>query len=165
MRWPQTLYDRRCASACQGRHHRCSRLQKKLVSLDYFFFCKEKRKLFVNKRCQASSRTSAAICTSESVWNSSFTFWIVKIMFHTFILFFWFLVFWSLWLCDFLSGLFPSYPSCLAKCKQRSCNIFVTSLPKVTKNQKWKNGMKETYVCSDSYQELTKDCRLHQTWC
>ena len=68
-----------CASACQGRHHRCPRLQKKLVSLDYFFFCKEKRKLFVNKRCQASSRTSAAICTSESVWNLSFTFWIGKI--------------------------------------------------------------------------------------
>ena len=41
--------------------------QKKFVSLVYFFFCKEKRKLFVNKRCQASSRTSAAICTSESV--------------------------------------------------------------------------------------------------
>ena len=28
-------------------------------------------------------------------------------------------------------------PSCLAKCKQRLCNIFVTLLPKVTKNQIW----------------------------
>ena len=33
--------------------------------------------------------------------------------------------------------LFPSCPSCLAKCRQRLRNIFVTSLPKVTKNQKW----------------------------
>ena len=32
---------------------------------------------------------------------------------------------------------FLSCPSCLAKCKQRLCNIFVTSLPKVTKNKKW----------------------------
>ena len=35
---------------------------------------------------------------------------------------------------------FPSCPSCLAKCKQRLCNIFVTSSPKVTKNQQRKMG-------------------------
>ena len=53
---------------------------------------------------------------------------------------FWFLVFWSLQLLDFLS-FFPSCPSCLAKCKQRLRNIFVTSSPKVTKtkNEKWDN--------------------------
>ena len=33
---------------------------------------------------------------------------------------------------------FRFFPSCLAKCKQRLCNIFVTLSPKVTKNQKWK---------------------------
>ena len=33
---------------------------------------------------------------------------------------------------------FPSCPSYLAKCKQRLRNIFVTSLPKVTINQKQK---------------------------
>ena len=32
---------------------------------------------------------------------------------------------------------FPSGPSCLEKCKQRLRNIFVTSLSKVTKNEKW----------------------------
>ena len=32
---------------------------------------------------------------------------------------------------------FPSCPSCLAKCKQRLCNIFISSSPKVTKNEKW----------------------------
>ena len=53
---------------------------------------------------------------------------------------FWFLVFWSLQLRDFLSVFFPSFPSCLAKCKQRLRNIFVTSSPKVTKNQKRKMG-------------------------
>ena len=44
---------------------------------------------------------------------------------HIFV--FWFLVFWSLYLHDFLSRFFPSYPSCLAKCKQRLwfCIIFV----------------------------------------
>ena len=55
---------------------------------------------------------------------------------HIFV--FWFLVFWSLQLHDF-----PPCPSCLAKCKQRFCNIFVTGLPKVTKN---KNGMNETFM-------------------
>ena len=43
---------------------------------------------------------------------------------------------------DFLSLFWPC-PSCLAKCKQRFCNIFVTGLPKVTKN---KNGMNETFM-------------------
>ena len=36
---------------------------------------------------------------------------------------------------------FPSCPSCLAKCKQRLRNIFVTSSPKVTKNKKRKMGL------------------------
>ena len=56
---------------------------------------------------------------------------------HIFV--FWFLVFWSLQLHDFLSGFFLSCPSCRAKCKLRLriyFHIFVTSLPKVTKNQK-----------------------------
>ena len=43
----------------------------------------------------------------------------------------------SLQLRDFLNFEFPSCPSCLAKCKQRLFNIFVTSSPKVTKNEKW----------------------------
>ena len=38
--------------------------------------------------------------------------------------------------CVILFPFFPSCPSCLAKCKQRLRNIFVTSSPKVTKNQK-----------------------------
>ena len=41
---------------------------------------------------------------------------------------------------------FPSCPSCLVKCKQRLYNIFVTSSPKVTKNQNTKFGMNETKV-------------------
>ena len=36
--------------------------------------------------------------------------------------------------------LFPSCTSYLVKCKQRLRNIFVTSLPKVTKNKKQKMG-------------------------
>ena len=32
---------------------------------------------------------------------------------------------------------FSSWLSCLAKCKQRYFRIFVTSSPKVTKNEKW----------------------------
>ena len=36
--------------------------------------------------------------------------------------------------------LFPSFPSCLAKCKQRLHDIFITSSPKVTKNQRQKMG-------------------------
>ena len=40
----------------------------------------------------------------------------------------------------FFPVFFPSCPSCLAKCKQRFGNIFVTSSPKVTKNQKPKMG-------------------------
>jgi hypothetical protein len=35
-------------------------------------------------------------------------------------------------LCDFLSG----FIFCVAKSKQRLHNIFITSLPKVTKNKK-----------------------------
>ena len=35
----------------------------------------------------------------------------------------------------FLFRFFPPCPSCLAKCKQRLHNIFITSSPKVTKNQ------------------------------
>ena len=37
-------------------------------------------------------------------------------------------------------GFFPSCTSWLAKCKQILCNIFITSLPKVTKNKKQKMG-------------------------
>ena len=40
----------------------------------------------------------------------------------------------------FSFGFFPSCPSCLAKCEQRLHGIFVTSLPKETKNQKRKMG-------------------------
>ena len=39
---------------------------------------------------------------------------------------------------------FPSCPFCLAKCKQRIRNNFVTLLPKVTKNQKRKMGWTKT---------------------
>ena len=41
---------------------------------------------------------------------------------------------------------FPSSPSCLAKCKQRLRNIFLTLLPKVTKNKKWKMGWTKQYM-------------------
>merc|ERR1719362_932144 len=60
---------------------------------------------------------------------------------HIFV--FWFLV---AWVHDFLSVFFPSCPSCLAKCKQKLRNIFVTSLPKVTKKPKTKNGTNETLI-------------------
>ena len=51
-----------------------------------------------------------------------------------------------LWFFDHFSIVifFPSCPSCLAKCKQRLRNIFLTLSPKVTKNQNRKNGMNET---------------------
>ena len=59
---------------------------------------------------------------------------------------FWFWVFWS------LSGFFPSCPSCLAKSKQRLHNIFICSLPKVTRNQIWKMG----WTKHRSWTDLTK---------
>ena len=53
------------------------------------------------------------------------------------ILVFWFLVALVAWFS------FCFFPSCLAKCKQRLRNIFVTSSPKVTKNQKRKMARKK----------------------
>ena len=46
----------------------------------------------------------------------------------------------------FFQAFFPSCPSCLAKCKQRSRNIFVTLLPKVNKNQKRKVRWTKHYL-------------------
>ena len=37
----------------------------------------------------------------------------------------------------FFVTLVASCPSCLAKCKQRLRNIFITLSPKLTKNEKW----------------------------
>ena len=42
--------------------------------------------------------------------------------------------------CVIFFPFFLSCPSCLAKCKHRLCNIFITSLPKVSINEKRKMG-------------------------
>ena len=69
---------------------------------------------------------------------------------HIFVL--WFLVFWSLQLHDFISGVFRSCPSCIAKSKQRLCNIVVFlkfCCQKVTKNHKRKMGWTKQMSPSD----------------
>ena len=63
---------------------------------------------------------------------------------HIFV--FWFWYFGHSSCVIFFPVFFPSSPSYLAKCKQRLCNIFITSSPKVTKKQKTKNGMNETII-------------------
>ena len=57
---------------------------------------------------------------------------------------------------------FPSCPSCLAKCKHRLRNIFVTSSPKVTKNKKrkmgWMKHLSKQFDCLTKLEGLAKWC-------
>ena len=61
----------------------------------------------------------------------------VKCFVHPIFSFFGFWYFGHFSCVIFFPVFFPFCPSCLAKCKQRLRNIFVTSSPKVTKNKKW----------------------------
>jgi len=62
---------------------------------------------------------------------------------------------------DFLSGFFPSCPSCLAKCKQRLRNIFEFSLlvAKSDQKPKTKNGMNETNITFLDDEQLIQKVR------
>ena len=91
---------------------------------------------FGSQQCNVHS--SCILCTISPPWhghkvNSISTF-------VSFIPYFRLLVFGILVTLVVWFLFFPSCPSCLAKCKQRLSNIFVTLLPKVTKNQKRKMG-------------------------
>ena len=92
-------------------------------------------------------RTTRRICRMHSSWSKG-TFINYVCFVHPIFLFsgFWYFGHFS---CVIFFPLFPSCPSCLTKCKQRLCifsfSIFVTSYPKVTKNQKRKMRWKKQY--------------------
>ena len=84
--------------------------------------------------CRSYDKAKAVEKSLGCIWFILTLLPILDLMFRSSHIF----VFWSLvFLVTFC--FFLSCPSCLAKCKQRLCNIFVTSLPKVpkvTKNKK-----------------------------
>ena len=62
------------------------------------------------------------------------------------------------WLRDFLS-FFPSCPSCLAKCKHRILNIFIS---KSDQKPKTKKGMNETLAVMLELQEISSLSFVHR---
>ena len=104
--------------------------------------------LEINKNLKVSKRSNLS-------WEINFWNWLAKYFFQhskglaqaRFMRFIWrkFLIFLSFcfWYfahfsCMIFFPFFPFCPSYLDKCKQRLRDIFITWLPKVTKNEKWK---------------------------
>ena len=109
----------------------------------WFLWCLCDSFLWCLRLLYSAFECSAPWCSSPTFQSflSQFLFLLMFWLSHIFV--FWFLVFWSLLLRDFLPFFFPSCSSCLAKCKLRY-SYFRNFIAKSDQKPKIKFGMIET---------------------